>query len=393
MKRNHHSDVSILPKELKLLLKILNVENNEDIIKLPKVMFSEIDWELFLKLARHHRLYPLIYSKLNKIKIEETLIPHNIIKALAEEYKRNTFQMLQLSGEMEQISKLFSEKQIRLLFLKGPVIADDIYGDVSLRTSKDLDLLIAIKDLKMAEEILLNSGYEKEEEFPSISNEWQWMNHHTTYFHPHKRIQIEIHWRLHPFPTKEPSFNELWERKRTSKLTGSPIYFLGKEDLFSFLIVHGGRHGWFRLRWLVDIDYIIRQGYTPKDQSIFTIYNYSHFAGQAFLLASQLLETPIPVKMHSLIENTDSKRLSKLAIYYIIEMGYLHINKSQKRSIYFDRYLFSIMSNPQKVFFIIRFLYPKPNDVKTLKLPRSLHFLYFIIRPFLWGWRNLKKPI
>ena len=55
--------------------------------------------------------------------------------------------MLKLSGEMENISELFMENNIRSLFLKGPVIALDLYGDVSLRTSKDLDILLSINDL------------------------------------------------------------------------------------------------------------------------------------------------------------------------------------------------------------------------------------------------------
>ena len=34
---------------------------------------------------------------------------------------------------------------------------------------------------------------------------------------------------------------------------------LGKEDLFLFLVSHGARHGWSRLRWLVDIKKIVKQ--------------------------------------------------------------------------------------------------------------------------------------
>ena len=70
--------------------------------------------------------------------------------------------MLTLCGEMEQVSKLFTENHIPLLFLKGPVIAADIYGDISLRTSKDLDILISITHVEKAEKLLLSLGYEKE---------------------------------------------------------------------------------------------------------------------------------------------------------------------------------------------------------------------------------------
>ena len=48
-------------------------------------------------------------------------------------------------------------------------------------------------------------------------------------------------------------------RKRISSLTSYPIYFLGREDLFLFLVSHGARHGWSRLRWLTDIDRLLKQ--------------------------------------------------------------------------------------------------------------------------------------
>ena len=48
---------------------------------------------------------------------------------------------------MEQINKLCNENKIPLLFLKGPVLAKELYGDISLRTSSDLDILIPIHKL------------------------------------------------------------------------------------------------------------------------------------------------------------------------------------------------------------------------------------------------------
>ena len=52
-----------------------------------------------------------------------------------------------------------------------------------------------------------------------------------------KKNKLEIHWRLNPGPGKEPNFSELWERKRISILTKNYLYFLGREDLFLFLVI------------------------------------------------------------------------------------------------------------------------------------------------------------
>ncbi|WP_144549941.1 nucleotidyltransferase family protein [Peribacillus simplex] len=386
MDNNFILDLSIIPKELRLLLEIMKTENDDSIEASIKELISESDWESFLQLAMHHRVYPIIYTKL--IKIDKRLIPKNVIQTLYQEYQKNTFQMLYLSGEMEQVSKLFTENQIRLLFLKGPVIAADLYGDISLRTSKDLDILIPIDSLEKAEELLLSIGYEKEV-VPNILNEWKWRHHHVVYYHPKKNIQLEIHWRLQPCPLKEPKFNELWERKRLGTITSYPVYFLGKYDLFLYLVSHGARHGWFRLRWLLDIDQMIRKGLELEEiNRLNDKYQNRHIVGQALILASELIKTPIEGDLIKLTEGSYSKKFAQNTVYFIKENESLTNIMSNK---YYKRYRFSLMSSLQKFFYSMILFYPSSLDAKTLKLPKSLHFLYFPLRPLLWAWRKTKN--
>ncbi|WP_258831553.1 nucleotidyltransferase domain-containing protein [Peribacillus frigoritolerans] len=403
-------DLSIMPKELLLLLQIINLEKGKDTEKIIDKYFIDIDWELFLELARHHRIYPLVYSKL-KI-LDNKTIPLYVIQTLYQEYKENTYYMLKLSGEMERVSKLFTENNIRLLFLKGPAIAAEIYGDISLRTSKDLDILIPITDLIEVEKLLLNCGYVKEEIDPDLTKK-KWGSYHVSYYHSQKKIQIEIHWRLFRAPAKEPSFNELWKRKRVSLLTSYPVYFFGKEDLFFYLVTHGAKHGWFRLRWLADIDQIIRErNITNGNYSLLKKYQRHYLVGQALILTSQLFATPIHDEILSLTKEKRSRKLAKLAIFYIVEMSYLNINQLSKESManYYKfnpfskksnlmksyllkLYEFSVRTNIQKFFYILGLLNPSSADVKTLKLPKSLYFLYFPLRPFLIFWRKTRRSL
>ncbi|WP_461672884.1 nucleotidyltransferase domain-containing protein [Priestia megaterium] len=388
MQHKFQLDLTLMPQELKVLLELIKDDNNEHIQKYKNEWFTKINWDYFLKLAMHHRIYPLVYLKLKEVAPE--LTPSYVLKALQVEYTKNTFQMLHLSGEMERISKLFTENQIRSLFLKGPVIAHYLYGDISLRTSKDLDIFIPETDLEKAENLLLNEGYEKEEVL-TVLNEIKWRYHHIAYFHPIKKIQIEIHWRLHPRPMKEPKFQELWERKRTSSLTRHTVSFLGKEDLMLYLITHGSRHGWFRLRWLLDINEIMKKvNNFNRIRLLLKSYNVGHLAGQTFLLASQLLNTSIDREFNKLIEDKKNRRLAKKAISYIEVMTKLHMSESNKLNIYYTYYQFVIKTNKEKFLFIIILLYPNSSDIETLKLPRFLVFLYFPLRPFLWIWRKSK---
>ncbi|MCM3735020.1 nucleotidyltransferase family protein [Bacillus cytotoxicus] len=392
MNNNHFTlHVECLSKELQLLLEILKMQDGDPMLSNRNELFTNIDWNVFIQLAMHHRIYPLIYIKVKEI--DEKLVPAYVIQTLYQQFRKNTFQMLHLSAEMEQVSKLFTENEIRTLFLKGPILAHNLYGDISLRTSCDLDILIPIHKLEKAEALLLEKGYVKDDYIQTILNDWKWRHHHITFFHPQKQIKVEIHWRLNPGPAKEPSFEQLWERKRKSTLTGSPVYLLGSEDLFLFLVTHGARHGWSRLRWLVDINQIVRQNLNWEQiNRLLKKYHYFSIGGQALILASQLLNTPIIKEIMGVTNQKQSRRLAQDTLFYFKQMVNLHADSvPEEVTIYHTRYLFSLMSNQQKFLFIMSYLYPFPIDAKTLPLPKPLHFLYFPLRPFLCFWRKTRK--
>lgn len=384
-------DLTEVPKELSLILELLKGFNDDDFSETNLELFIDIDWDLFIGLTKHHRLYPLLYRKLKAI--DGDVVPSYVTDSLHQQYKRNTFQMLHLSAEMEHVSKLFSNDQIRPLFLKGPALAHELYGDISHRTSSDLDILIHIEELDKADNVLTKLGYEKDEYIETVLNDWKWRHHHVTYFHSQKNIKLEIHWRLNPGPAKEPSFNELWGRKEKSSLTNNPVYLLGKEDLFLFLISHGARHGWSRLRWLLDIHQLINQEMNWGNiHSLLKANHYIHVGGQGIILASQLLNTNITNQMKPLLVSNRSKNLAQQAIFYLKSMVNLHTDPvPEKVASYHKRHLFSLMSTQQKLFFIISFLYPYPADAKTFPLPKQLHFLYFPLRPLLCAWRKTRR--
>ncbi|SFL10858.1 Uncharacterised nucleotidyltransferase [Paenibacillus sp. 1_12] len=393
MFNDYELDVNQVSKELKLQLEIIRMENTEELKAIDKERFVHIDWDHFLKLAIHHRIYSLIYVRLQEL--DETLIPAYVFEVLHRKFKKNTLQMLHLSAEMEQVSKSFTENEVRTLFLKGPVLAVDLYGDISLRTSSDLDILISIDDLDRVEKLLFKQGYVKDDEILTVLNDWKWRHHHKTYYHSSKKITLEIHWRLSPGPSKEPQFEELWGRKRKSSLTHFPTYYLGREDLFLFLVSHGARHGWSRLRWLVDIHQLVRQKLDwGKLNRLLNKYQYLHLGGQALILASQLLKTPMDEEMKPIIVGNRPGRLAQEAIFYMERMVNLHSNPVPEDVYkYHRRHLFSLMSNLQKFFFVMSFLYPYPEDSEALPLPKHFHFLYFPLRPVLWAWRKTKKHV
>ncbi|MFZ3579504.1 nucleotidyltransferase domain-containing protein [Virgibacillus sp. DJP39] len=381
-----------IPKELVLILELLKEGNETYIKKHQTALCNAIDWDIFIEQVMHHRVYPILYSKIKQL--DKNLVPPRILALLKQQYKRNTFQMLHLSAEMEIVSRSFAGNDIKLLFLKGPVLAHELYGDVSLRTSSDLDVLIPIGDLKKAEQILVEQGYQKDDYIQTVLNDWKWRHHHVTYLHPEKNIKLEVHWRLNPGPSKDPAFNVLWERKAKSSLTSYPVYLLGKEDLFLFLTSHGARHGWSRLRWLMDIHQLLNQDIDwVRTQRLLDKYNFLQVGGQSIVLVSQLFKNRrISDEVESLLVSSKSRKLAQQAIFYLESMVNLHTDPvPDEVARYHKHHLFSLMSVQQKFFFIISFLFPYPEDAKTLPLPKQFHFLYFPLRPFLWVWRKSRK--
>lgn len=382
-------DTSEFSKELVLMLEMLKQQNMDELLK-NEDMLKVINWKVFIQLTRHHRVYPTIYQKIKSV--SKDLIPTFVIEAFQLDYQNNIFRMLQLSGETESISKLLSEHELPALFLKGPTLSADLYGDISLRTSSDIDVLIPINLLEKVDQLLCNAGYEKDEYIQSVLNDWKWRHHHFTYFHSEKKIKLEVHWRLHPGPGKEPSFTELWERRRKSSLTKFPVYCLGKEDLFWFLVSHGARHGWSRLRWLVDIDKMLNGKLDwAATKKLFEKYHTSHVGGQSLMLSSCLLNSILTNEMNAITDQHRSRKLAQDALFYIRQFINLH-NEPLPDDVatFHKKHLFSLMSLQQKCLFIISTFHPYFEDAMTLPLPKKFHFLYFPLRPILWLWRKTR---
>ncbi|WP_391557582.1 nucleotidyltransferase family protein [Robertmurraya sp.] len=368
------------------LLLITNIINSKALI--DNEVKDSVDWNIFVELILHHRLHPYIYPILEKYDGEK--LPPHIKSRLKNYYVYNTFQMLHLSGEMDKLAKIFMKNDIKSIFLKGPFLGSFIYGDVNLRTSSDLDILISIDELEKVESLIVSLGFEKDDYIKTVLNDWKWRHHHFTFINPNTNVKLEIHWRLNPGPAKEPTFKELWERRKKCQISSNYAFQLGEEDMFLFLVTHGARHGWSRLRWLLDIHYLTSKNIN-WDASIAYLNRYKlvHLAGQALILSKNLFNTKTTNELSLLISDEKSNKLAQAAMFYIERMVNLHSDPLPLEiSNYHKKHLFDLMSPSQKFLTLLSHLHPYPIDVETLPLPKQLHILYFPLRPLLWALRK-----
>ncbi|MFC3801795.1 nucleotidyltransferase family protein [Cohnella sp. GCM10012308] len=349
--------------------------------------FSAVDWSCFLKLAKNHRVYPVLSAYLNK---KTTEIPDYVKAELNAESRYNRLKMLSLAAEMSRVSAHLASGNIRSLVLKGPLLAQDLYGDLSKRTSKDIDILIPAAKLDEARSLLAELGYECEkEQLPNVLNGWKWRHHHISFTHPSHSLQIEVHWRLAPGPGREPDFDDLWSRRREHSFGNGIVAYLGREDQFLYLVHHGARHGWFRLRWLCDIDVLARRELDWSSCAQLAVrYRTEHLVGQALILASQWFHTPVPRELEGFTSlKQASARIPQVLTFIRDSLE----DAPPERVRAYERYLFAIKPRRQKLLYLLSLLYPYPMDAKTLPLPTTFHFLYFPLRPLLWIWRKLDR--
>lgn len=370
--------------ELKFMLLLLKRKETmpEDI----RGHVSQIDWDAFLDFVIHHRVFPLIYLRIKNM--GEDLIPERVTSNLHKLYKNNTIRMMQLTREMCEICSTLTESGIRTLQLKGPILALQLYGELSYRTSKDLDLLIGGSDVAKTTAILHQLGYQSDQTDQFIF--WEKKSHHMSFFHPEKSIQVEIHWRLNPNIISSPSFEELWRRKGTITVYNQEFHHLGNEDLLAYLADHGARHGWSRLRWLLDVERLVNDHQIEKEglTDYFKRYGGEVYVQQAVWLCETLLGSNLRLKQFLPNEaNRKSVELAELALTGI-QYG---PNMSDKYVAKYKRNIHSAMTPKQKALLLVKKLLPSSLDAEVLPIAKPFFFLYIPLRPFLWFWRLMKR--
>ena len=243
-----------LSSELQLLITFASLElDDEAISAIDSIIAAGVDWQQFLKLGNAHGLLPLsayhVHSEFFTGMRRQ--IPGDVVHSLKQAFAASFMSNVRFGSEMGRITDLFEAASIPVMPYKGPSLAQRLYGDVALRPSVDLDLLIPSDAVTPACRILKENGFRPLQNFESERQEAVYTGHVYEYefFHEEKRMQVELHWGVvaghHPIRVGWP---EIWRRAESS--TG---YELSDEDLFILLCVHAAKHQFLGLKWLLDL--------------------------------------------------------------------------------------------------------------------------------------------
>ena len=211
---------------------------------------QNIDWTAVLWLANAHTVTPMLYNA-----FRETPIPDAVAEQLRSAFETSVRWSLAQSGELTGLVGLFEEKGIPVVALKGPLLSRYLYGDLSVRSSGDIDVLVKQDDVRRSRDALVSSGCR-------AANRLHWnsdsaclrLRGQEMAFDSPSGVSIDVHWRLVP-PHFPSAFDELdgWESLATVTLAGRQVHTLAPEPLLLFLCSHGAKHMFERLGWICDI--------------------------------------------------------------------------------------------------------------------------------------------
>jgi hypothetical protein len=243
--------------ELQLLFACARV--SPDLNQVGKLAASDLNWNKLAKVIEFHGLTPLF---LRNLKTAGVVIPADVLVEMERWNGATVRQNLFLTSELLRIHATLRAAGIEAVPLKGAALASQVYHDLGLRPFSDIDLLIRREQIQDAESAVKGLGYEAEFAIPA-QHRGRWLKQQCELtFRRSGTIRLELHWDIaQPYFALNSGVDEFWSRLGAVRIGDATLPNLSPQDLLFTLIVHGTRHAWSRMMWLVDVAELLGQDF------------------------------------------------------------------------------------------------------------------------------------
>jgi hypothetical protein len=334
-----------------------------------------VRWDALLALAEHHGILPILYQALSQVEMG----PREAMQKLKQNYQTNVYKTLFLSQELIRIVESLSSRGIEVLPYKGLTLAQAVYGDIAMRQSGDIDLLIHARDFSRVRECVGELGFMPHVRFSeALEREYLKSGYECAFDGAAGPNLLEVQWAIQPrFYAVNYDFEGLFERAVSIDVAGYAMKTPGMEDLFLVLALHAAKHVWGRLIWLCDLARIMG---TPT-------LNWKWIEAQAaelgivrILQVTMLLAEKILGAARPAVEWEWDRAASSLA-----EKIQAHIESGQGYEVESAGYFRLMMRlrerGADRARFMTRLiLTPGPGEWAAVRLPEALFPLYPVVR-------------
>jgi Uncharacterised nucleotidyltransferase len=347
-----------------------------------------IDWGKLLALAAQHGVRPLLLRSLTAVCWDA--VPPSVRLELEGFCTSNAHKNLFLAGELLRLLGRFHQKEVPVVAVKGPILAEAVYDDLSFREFRDLDLLIRDQDLTKAEDLLLACGYTAQ--FPDRDYRTAFLSYHGQYAFRRGQsdLWVDLHWQFSQdgvvFPLRAA---DVWPRLIEETVAGRTVPSLAHDDLALFLAAHGTKEGWRRLQWLCDFAEFLRRYQDLDWTAILERAARYHSSRQLLLaveLAATMLDAPAPAELLNQARNSPAvqslARRAREGMLLTAPKGSWEFRFGLNTH---DKWPHRLL--PIKTLLTTRTV----GDHQAMPLPKSLWRLYYLTRPFRLAAHVVKK--
>ena len=361
--------------------------------------YESFDWPIFLRLAEHHAVLPLVARNLTNYSRQ---LPADLGQQLHSLYETNLKRNLWFASELGRILGHLEKARVRAIAYKGPVLAESAYGDLGLRSFSDLDLLISPADFNKAKDALAEIGYRTSGELPpAVERFYLRRGYECAFDSSAGKNLVELQWNLLPhfyavnFASADFTIDHLMTRAKSSEVCGREMRSLSPEDSLLALCLHAAKHLWTRLIWIVDIAQSLDTGRvnsqacqapTHDSQAIdmrmvmarAQALGIRRILAISLWLSNRLLGAAIPREAQPLIaEDTEVAKYGEKCISRMSDATTYHFESSA----YF-REMFKLRERPaDRLRYLWRLVWtPGSGDIGAVELPEILFPLYHVVR-------------
>ena len=342
---------------------------------------SDADWESVVDWSMWHHVGPQLCRWLESRAASVT--PAAVFGPLKLYAERNRADMQAAARELAGISDTLAAAGIPLLAYKGPILAQQAYGDLSLRTSCDLDFLIAPEAVDDALTCLEPLGYRLSRPLSpaQIDADRRYYGQYQI-VRQDQRFTIEMHWSLtHRVIAVDFDYAGFWERSTTVDVEGTGVRTFSLEDALLVVCVHGTKEHWHRLKWIGDVAQMLARHPNLDWQAALERARATGTARMLCLgamLANRLLGASVPDDIRTAIAADPA--LDRLAAPLFLA---LCSTRQRSQSITrVNRFRWGVRERYRdKLTYAARtVLMPRDIHYEMVRLPRPLAWLYYPLR-------------
>lgn len=376
------------PEHELLLLCARTQLSSAQALRLTMLVRAGVDWERVHQTAVRHHILLLVYHHLKSHCIDD--VPPEALARLRTRIEMLSRHNLHLTAELIRFVRLFESEQIGVIPIKGPLLAVSTYNSLLMRQFDDLDVLVQKVDVPRARALIQAQGYHLYREEAHEQRYFE-PDYHDMYINRETSIVLELHWGLvNGYFSSLSNADLFWNGGQPAKLGGQTVTAPSNEDMLLYLCWHGYKHHWSRLSWICDIAEMVNN--SPDLNWAYIERQAQQKRGRLVLwlglrLAHDVLEAMLPAAILEKIQR--EFLLTKPAALIQAHLFQDAPTDTNDVADYLDRYTFHLTLREGRfdrlryvLHIIYRRLQPTAKDYEALRLPKSLAFLYPIVRPF-----------